>query len=265
VIGIILLYLRAVGVQESQAPVGSIPAPLPRTALVDASGSYWVARADGLMQSTDGRTWRSVGPTAEVAAMATKDGAPWLALGPGTVLVSTDGGGTWAVAGQGRGQAVGGVQEGPDGAYAYFGDAGILRTQDGERWDQVADPLPERVVGFAIAPGSQGGHMFYLAFSNGVARSLDGGRTWSPASGAVSLAVTGTIRGIAADPTRAVVYAATSDGIFRTTRDGNEWERLPFKGGASVVAARGDRMIAIDENGHVFVSKSGGVSWTADS
>jgi photosystem II stability/assembly factor-like uncharacterized protein len=263
VVGIVFLYTRAVNVQAAQAPVGAVSAPFPRGVLVDAGGGYWAAKPDGLAQSTDGRSWKTVLPDVDLVGIAARDGRAWLAVGSKSAAVSNDGGSTWTQASTPSGD-VGGAQAGPDAAYAYFNGAGLLRTTDGQNWDQVADPLTNRVTGFAIATGSQGGQVMYLVAGGQIIRSGDGGRTWVSASGAVNLAVTGVVRGIAADPLSATLYAATSDGIFRTTRDGSDWDKLPFRGGVIAVAARGDRMIAIDESGHVFLSKSGGVAWTAD-
>jgi hypothetical protein len=265
VAGIAGLYLRAVGVQQAQAAVGAIPSPLPSSLLVDSTGGYWVARADGLMQSTDGHAWRSLAQGTPLKVIATKDGAPWLALGQTTTLISSDRGATWAPAANAPpGRDLVGAQAGPDGVYGYWGDAGIYRTADGERWDPIAPPYPERMIGFALVPGSLGGHIMYLAQGSRVIRSPDGGRTWAAASGAVNLAITGTVRAIAGDPVKGAVYAATSDGVFRTTRDGTDWERLPFRGPATAVAARGDTLMAVDDSGHVYLSNSGGVSWAVD-
>jgi hypothetical protein len=262
-VGIAALYFRGVGLQQAQTPVGSISAPGATTALVDSTGAYWVAKPDGIQQSPDGRSWTYVLQGTPVTAIATRDGRPWMALGPTAALVSEDGGSTWTQAGSALpGRELGGAQSGPDAVYAYFADAGIFRTTDGSQWEQIAAPVQERVSGFAIVPGSQGGQIIYLAGSGRVIRSGDGGRTWAAASGAVNLAITGVLRGISGDPTKGAVYAATSDGIFRTTRDGTEWERLALRAPVSVVAGRGDDLVAVDDNGHVYVSDSGGVSWT---
>jgi len=265
VVGIVVLYVRAIGVQEAQAPVGAIPPPVPRAALVDAGGGYWAAQSTGLMQSADGHSWRSAGPIADLRAIVARDGRPWLALGPTSVVMSPDGGATWtALASPPPGTDLGGAQATTDGVYAYVGGVGIVRSMDGEGWEQIAGPVPERVNGLAVLPGQQGGLAIYLAAGGRVIRTGDGGRTWSAASGAVNLALTGSVRSIAADASRGALYAATSDGIFKTTRDGTDWERLPFRGSVSAISARGDRLIAIDDSGHVFVSNSGGVAWTAD-
>jgi len=263
--GIVFIYAHARSIQAAQAPVGALPGLQVHAVVTDARGGFWVATQNGLLRSDDGRAWRPGGAAADISGIATRDGAPWLAVGRDVSLESDDGGATWVeITTDLPDGGIAGAGSGMDGAFAYVAGAGLYRTDDGAHWMLVAAPVNDPVTGLAILPGSQGGQAIYLAAGRSVIRSGDGGRTWASAAGAVNLAVTGVVRGVSADATRGALYAASSDGIFRTTRDGSEWEKLPFQGSVRAVAGRGDRLVAIDDDGHVFVSNSGGAAWTAD-
>ena len=59
VAGIALLYLRQSGQIAAQAPVSTLAIAHAHAIVIDDRGELWVGHHDGLLRSTDGRSWRS--------------------------------------------------------------------------------------------------------------------------------------------------------------------------------------------------------------
>jgi photosystem II stability/assembly factor-like uncharacterized protein len=60
-----------------------------------------------------------------------------------------------------------------------------------------------------------------------------------------------------------MLYAGTSDGLYRSADRGASWTKLPFRGSVVAVAARGERIAVVDDERHFYLSQDGGGSWTA--
>ncbi len=173
--------------------------PLNPDILLAGAGNAWGSPGAGVYLTTDGgRNWKqtlSVDLMIEAVEFSTSN--PQVAYAGGFLGVyrSEDGGLTWkSVAGQDQG----------------WGSPGVMA---GHPFDFQVDPRdPNRV--------------FSNQYSGGNFLSLDGGRTWEPASKGYTGAA---IRDMVVDPAQPgrVVVAARS-GIFATYDGGEDWMGLSF-------------------------------------
>lgn len=264
VVGIVALYTRSVGIQAAQQPLASLPIGHAHTVVLDRAGEYWVGHHDGLLRSVDGRTWRATPVRGDVMAVVGEEPNRLLAFGHDVVLESTDGGATWSEAQHDLpGSDVHGAQRGAAGIYAYAEGVGTFRSADGRRWVQTGDPVAQGVGALAVLPAG-GADTLFLAAGGTVIRSPDGGRTWAAAAGAVNLALAGAVRSLAAEPSRGVLYAATTEGLFRSSSRGADWTKLPFRGSLAAVGVLGDQVAVVDDRGQFFLSRDGGGKWVAE-
>ena len=262
---IVALYTRLAGVQAAQAPLATLPIAHAHVVTLDEGGGLWVGHHDGLLRSIDGVAWRAAPFSGDVMAVLSVDDRQ-IALGHDVLMESLDGGTSWhALANDLPGTDVHGAQRGRTGIYAYVVGEGLFRSSDATSWELRAAPLAQDVGALALLPSSDGGDVLFLAAGGTVIRSPDGGRTWSSAGGVGNLAVSGFVNAIASDPSRGVLYAGSADGLFRSSSNGSDWTRLPFRGSVVAIGARGDRMAVVDNRGQFFLSNDGGGSWTAGS
>lgn len=258
--GVIGLYLAQVGAQSAQASVARLQIAHAHAVLIDPSGELWVGHHDGLVRSQDGRVWSGTGVGNDVMAVVPMTPDRRLLLGHDAVLAWGPEGRATPLSHDLPGTDVHGADLGFGGAVAYVVGFGVFRSTDGEHWELFAAPVPQGVSGLAVLP-APGGDVLFLAVGGTVARSVDGGRTWSAAAGAASLALGGNTRAIASDRENGSLYAASSDGVFRSRNMGADWTRLPYRGSAAAVGARGQRLVVVDDEGRVFVSSDGGATW----
>ena len=262
--GITFLYTRLVTQQEAQAPLASLPIDHAHSVVVasdDTNGlDLWVAHHNGVLRSPDGRNWASVLPTGDFMGLANLGQGRWLAVGHEVVWQSTDDARTWASAPYDLPDAdIHGAQAIGRSVYAYVVGYGIFVTQDGARWEFRGPAPAGNVSALAALLGTP--DVLFLAEDGKVIRSPDGGRTWTDSAGAGNLAITGSVRAVAADPAGNVLLAATSDGLFKSTTAGGQWIRLPFKGTASAVGVRGQTVGVVDDQNQFFLSRDGGATW----
>ncbi|MEA2641149.1 MAG: Photosynthesis system assembly factor [Chloroflexota bacterium] len=264
-VGITAIYLRAQSTQAAQAPLAALPADQANMVMIDQAGTYWLAHQTGLIRSANGRSWQPVSIDGDVRAIVDMpDRARRLAFGPNVLLQSGDGGASWTP-GQSdlpRGD-VRGAGLGAEGLYAYVANVGVLLSRDGSHWEQTGSALPQDVGALAVLPEGDADVLF-AAVGGSVRRSADGGRTWSAAAGAAGLALVGSTRTVFADPSRDAVYAATTDGLFRSASKGADWVKLPFRGSLTAGGARGDRIAVVDEAHNFYLSTDNGGSWLAN-
>jgi len=261
VAGIALLYFRLTGAQAMQQPLAALPIDHAHAVIVDSAG-FWVAHHGGLLRSNDGQAWRAAPVAGDLMALVSTGGRQ-LALGHDVLMASDDGGATWSpLAHDLPGTDVHGAQAGSGGLYAYVVGFGVFRTLDGGHWEQVGAQIAEDVGSLAVLPGTTGGDVLYLNAGGVVARSADGGRTWSGANGAGNLALAGFVNAVSVDARESLLYAGTSQGLFRSSSGGADWARLPFRGAVTAVGADGARIAAVDDRGQFYLSTDGGGTWT---
>ena len=179
---------------------------------------------------------------------------------------SRDAGESWKAATPGGGIAVYAIALAHDaqGPEPVIGTSGTPRPM--ARGDWLAVPVPEVL---AIIPDPFEEAHFYAGSRNGVLKSLDGGVSWSDASGNLSRIFA---LALAADPKRrGTVYAATAGhGVYRTTNGGASWE--PRGGELSKTVVRALALDPADServyagtDGGVWRSRNGGRTWEAST
>jgi photosystem II stability/assembly factor-like uncharacterized protein len=214
-----------------------------------------------------GPRWRPIGPEgASVQALAVGPGVVYAGTQSGGVFKSTDGGGSWTVAGGGnQGLSIRGLALHPsDGRRVLAATIeGVFRTVDGgDRW--------ARTGGFssvAVASAPSDPNVFYAGLRR-VFRSEDGGATWAATGEGPDF-----VSALAVDPTDSrVVYAGSSEGFFRSFDGGATWEAsnagLTLDGVPQSV-----RVLAVDPRSpatlwaattiRVFKSTTRGTTWSA--
>ena len=266
-VGIGAVYFHGQSIQAAQAPISTLTSEHAYGVLIDDMGQYWVANQGGLLHSVDGHKWESTTATGDIVALTyTPDHAQLLALGHHVLLSSPDSGVSWQpLTTDLPSTDIDGAESGSVGIYAYVAGSGVYFSVDGAHWEQTGTSVPGQVSALAVISEGNDADVLFVAVGDTVRRSADGGRTWSAAAGAANLALQGSASSVFADSGRSAVYAATSAGLFRSTTDGADWVKLPFRGSLTAVGARGSRLAVVDVNHNFYLSSDDGGSWLASS
>ena len=222
-----------------------------------ADGAAWAATTQGLYRrDAPGSAWSPVAVTGLRAAIAS---FVIPASADGQVLItdtqrSVDGGATWAARPDSVMAQPIRVAGRPSQLYEPTNLASqsyALTSDGGGTWQPAGLTLRDgsgNSIGTLAPTGVQPGVIYAATFifvdsgfggipqSAGVVRSDDGGRTWI----SIDAGITGGTRSVVAsgaDPR--VVYASTSDGVFRSTTAGSAWTRVHLDAGAAQVAPDG--------------------------
>jgi photosystem II stability/assembly factor-like uncharacterized protein len=217
--------------------------------LLAGAGHYAYSDGSGVYLSTDGgEHWQlaqlatQLGQSADpVAAVkfSTADPSVAYAGSETTFWRSADGGQTWKVMSGGTGQQL------------YYGPPGI---NIGRPIDIQPDPRdPNRV--------------FVNNYGGGNFLTVDGGRTWTPASRGYTGAQVWMIAVDPGDPRR--VFTNAQEGPFRSGDGGSDWSGIRFppimldvQGGLALDPADSSRVLLGDSNtGEIYLSRDSGQSW----
>ncbi len=226
----------------------------------------------GLFKSTDGGDhWTKVGQGIDpVRKVKITPGGVVYAGADHGMFRSSDGGATWQGVNRGLPESRSVVAleidpSRPERMYAGLSN-GLYRTTDGgARWVAAGGTALGGATDIAVSPASP--QTVYVVASTGVvARSFDGGITWTPGRGLPN----GTV--LAPHPSRPeIVYAGTgADGVFKSTDRGRSWARAGEElAGGWVMELEIDPagtlwagMFAGPGLGGVFRSTDGGAHWT---
>lgn len=200
-------------------------------------------------------------------AISPADANVMYAAGPGLgVLRTDDGGRTWADRNEGLPNrdviALAAHTTQSETIYVVVPDHGVYRSQDaGKTWRLMDRSVREglrQLIHSNMAGSMQSGWLF-AATTKGVRRAMDCFCLWQDAGKLGSEA-----HGITYDPRQPEhVYAATENGLFRSTDGGENWVQTTSPG-SKVVAlafAQSEIVYAIDEKGDLFRSMDQGGSW----
>ncbi len=227
------------------------------------AGEAWVVGNNGTLLYTDdaGATWRPqpVPATANLRGIATQDAGPVFVAGDGVLLTSTDTGAHWTSLGDGRTNfiAVAAAQD-AENALAVS-DTGAVFAIENHQLVSRGSFAGARAVAI-----SSDGDSAIVVGDQLIARSSDGGRTWTP------LAVGGDVRfdDVRIDETGEALAVGSSGTIAHIAAGGAV--TLQQVGPADLhavhIADSDDGAEAVGfaagDHGQVFITRDSGTTWS---
>jgi hypothetical protein len=228
------VYRSADGAASWQAT--GYPGPYGPSALAVGPSGLYAGRFGDVLRSVDGGAqWTSLSAGLPawggVRALVMTDAKMYAVTDTSGVYTLASGGSTWTAAGSGL----------PSSVYAYAAAAprqgstvlvgysalGVFTSSDGGTGWRTATSGMEALNVREIKAAPSTPSRLYLAVQDGpvVFASEDGGRTWAPSAIPDALSTAGA-NGLAVDPgTATTVYAATSNGLYKSTDGARTWTR----------------------------------------
>ena len=223
-----------------------------------------------LMSQNGGKDWEATAlENADAMALAFPPSDPqtMYAAGHDVFFKSTDGGQTWeSVSTNLPGTDIHGFSVDPENAdqvYAHVVGFGIFGSQDGgSTWSQLSSAVPSSTFNLAVGENFQ--TLYAAAGEAGLLRSTDGGQTWArvsevPDDGAIAVVYS---------PVSGRLYVSTlgnQAGLYVSEDGGQTWTLAGLKSTILAIAASPldpDHIIVVNDQGEVFASRNGGISWT---
>jgi len=134
------------------------------------------------------------------------------------------------------------------------------KTADGGATWEPFGPLDVSIQDIALHPTDPG--IIYIGDTEfGVHRTTDGGATWEKANQGLTAVVPRQLQTVAGQPD--IVYASVGSGdIYRGTRGGGAWQRLPISGtGSFLVDPVTPVHVYAGLYGYIYASTDGGDTW----
>lgn len=215
----------------------------------------------GILQSSDGGlTWTALTLNADAMGLRPA-GESILVAGHEVFEGSNDGGRTWEpIAADLPNQDIHAFARDPadpDHLWAYLAEGGVYESTDGgARWAKVYDG---HIPFIAATTDGSSTSLIGIEPLTGFARSLDGGRTWSPVSQPAAFPTFS----MAATPDGDVVALGTSAGLLRSDDGGSTWRTIALPDPAFAIALSddGQAMAVVTSTTEVYRSNDGGASW----
>jgi len=227
------------------------------------SGEAWVVGTSGTLLYTNdaGVSWQqqAVPTTADLRTLATQNFGPVFVAGNGVFLMTTDTGASWRSFGDGKTnfRALAAAQD---------AETVLAVSEDGGLWSFENQQLVNRgsFAGARAIAVSPDGQTALLAGAGLLARSSDGGRTWTSLSAApgvsfddarvdasgqsIAVGSGGSIAHVAFDGSVVMQHVGTADLHALHIADiGEEYEAAGFAAG---------------DGGQVWITRDGGWSWS---
>lgn len=225
---------------------------------------------DGLLVSYDGgKNWQPTSfDSADAMALAlpVSNSKIMYAAGHEVFFKSPDGGKTWnAVKTNLPGEDIHGFTVDPENAdrvFAHVVGFGIFGSEDGgSTWAHLSDSAPPSTYNLSMGEGSDS--LYAAAGQAGLWHSLDGGRSWSlvqniPDGGAVAVLY------VRANERLYVTTTGNAAGLYVSDDKGQSWKTMGLKGTLLAIAVSPldpNHIVVVNEQGEVFASRDGGVTW----
>ncbi|HWR33362.1 MAG TPA: PKD domain-containing protein [Chitinophagaceae bacterium] len=146
--------------------------------------------------------------------------------------------------------------------YVCSPGGGIWKTTNGgTNWAPLVDMNSTWMNVFALTIDPSNQNIIYAGMANsvGIIKSSDAGTSWAPAGAGPS----GTVRKILIHPaTPNIVFAAASNGIWRSTNGGTNWSQVHSGSKEDIEFKPDDLNIMYASGNDVYRSTDNGVSWT---
>lgn len=146
--------------------------------------------------------------------------------------------------------------------YVCSPGGGIWKTTNGgANWAPLVDMNSTWMNVFALTIDPSNQNIVYAGMANsvGIIKSTDAGASWAPAGAGPS----GTVRKIVIHPTTPnIVFAAASNGIWRSTNGGTNWTQVHNGSKEDIEFKPDDLNIMYASGNDVYRSIDNGITWT---
>ncbi len=229
---------------------------------------FWENRVDPVTgEFPNNSAWEEYQRIKETLVPQRSASGNWVSMGP-----STSPGG---YAGIGRLNCIGFHPTDNNTLYVGAASGGVWKSTDGgSSWTPMSDDIEAIGISDIIVIPTSGDDLVYIAtgdrdasdtYSVGVLKSTDGGSTWQTTGLSYTAGQKRLVNRLLLDPTNNnTLYAATTDGLYKSTDAGVNWSFLTanvyidmeFKPGTSNI------IYGSTKQGDIYKSTDSGATWT---